>query len=166
MTSTIDLDSARLDDDGAPAWAGRRGDGGGIRLVWAGEGTGRGFAGRWWPHSRDAVRELRILIPVVSEHLGGPVTRVSLNIDAWGPDQPRQMQVDDRRVRLGWFHKLEPATVTLGRGTYDRVALLVVGGSGNGKHPTSLLTAPGPAGGEGRAESSPARCLTGLDVRG
>lgn len=126
MTSTIDLDSARLDDDGAPAWAARRRDAGGIRLVWAGEGTGGGFAGRWWPRSRDAVSELRKLIPVVSEHLGGPVTRISLNIDAWGPDQPSRLQIGDRRVRIGWFHTIDPATVTLGRGSYDRVALLVV----------------------------------------
>ena len=126
MTSTIDLDSARLDDDGAPAWADPRRDCAGARLVWAGEGTGGDFAGRWWPRSRDAVNELRMLIPVVSEHLGGPVTRASLNIDAWGPDQPRRLQIGDRRVRLGWFHTLDPATVTLGRGSYDRVALLVV----------------------------------------
>jgi hypothetical protein len=126
MTSTIDLDSARLDDDGAPAWTARRRDRSGVRLVWAGEGTGGGLAARWWPRSRDAVSELRKLIPVVSERLGGPVTRVSLNIDAWGPDQPRRLQIGDRRVRLGWFHTIDPATVTLGRGSYDRVALLVV----------------------------------------
>jgi len=126
MTSTVDLDSARFDDDGAPSWAARRRDAAGVRLVWGGEGAGRGYAGRWWPRSRDAVSELRMLIPVVSEHLGAPVTRVSLNIDAWGPDQPRRLQVGDRLVRLGWFHTLDPATVTLGRGSYDRVALLVV----------------------------------------
>jgi hypothetical protein len=126
MTSTIDLDSSRLDDDGAPAWAARRRDDAGVRLVWAGEETGEGFAGRWRPRSRDAVRELRMLIPLVSEHLGGPVTRVSLNIDAWGPDQPRRLHVGDRQVRLGWFHTLDPATVTLGRGSRDRVVLLVV----------------------------------------
>jgi len=96
MTLTIDLDSARLDDDGAPAWAGRRPDGGGVRLVWASEETGPGFAARWWPRSRDAVRELRKLMPVVSEHLGGPVTRVSLNIDAWGPDHPRRRRREHR----------------------------------------------------------------------
>jgi len=126
MTSTIDLDSARLDDDGAPAWADPRRDPGGVRLVWGGEETGGGFAGRWWPRSRNAVSELRKLIPVVSAHLGGPVTRVSLNIGAWGPNQPRRLQVGDRPVRLGWFHTLDPTTVTLSRGSYDRVALLVV----------------------------------------
>lgn len=71
--------------------------------------------------------ELRVLIPIVSEHLGGPVTRVSLNIAAWRPDQPHRLQVGDRRVRLGWFHTLDVATVTPGRGTYRRVAPLVVG---------------------------------------
>jgi len=125
MTSTVDLDSARLDDDGAPAWAGGRRDDGGARLVWASEATGGGFAGSWWPRSRDAVSELRMLIPVVSEHLGGPVMRVSLNIDAWGPDQPRRLRVGDRLVRLGWFRTLDSATVTLGRDTFDRVALRV-----------------------------------------
>ena len=56
----------------------------------------------------------------------GPVTRVSLNIDAWGPDQPTRLRTGDGLVRLGWFHTLDPATVTLGRGTYDRVTLAVI----------------------------------------
>ncbi len=97
------------------------------RLLWAPTGgEGRRLDGLFWPHSRDAVAELTALIPLVSEHLGGPVTRVSLNIDAWGPDQPRRLRVGDTLVRLGWFHTLDASTVTLGRGTFNRVTLAVI----------------------------------------
>ncbi len=54
------------------------------------------------------------------------MTRVSLNIGAWNADQPRRLQVGDRMVRLGWFHTLDPATVTLGRSGDPRVTLHVV----------------------------------------
>jgi len=66
------------------------------------------------------------LLPQVSDRLGGPVTRVSLNIGAWNADQPRRLQVGDRLVRLGWFHTLDSATVTLGRSGDPRVTLHVV----------------------------------------
>lgn len=54
------------------------------------------------------------------------MTRVSLNIDAWDPDQPRRLRVDGRVVRLGWFHTLDPATVTITRAGGPRVTLHVV----------------------------------------
>jgi hypothetical protein len=66
------------------------------------------------------------VLPLVSERVGGPVTRVSLSIDAWDEDRPRRLVVDDDLVRLGWFHTLDGATVTLGRGGDARVTLRVV----------------------------------------
>jgi len=98
MTASLaDSESVRLDDDG-----------------------------NWQPRSCDATTELRILLPEMSTRLGGPITRVSLNIDAWDGDQPRRMRVDDRVVRLGWFHTMDPATVTIARGSGPRVTLHVV----------------------------------------
>lgn len=116
----------RLDDDGSPI---RREPAGAIvagSLVWAPATATSRLDGAWWPHTRSAATEIAALVPLVSEHLGGPVRRVSLNIDAWGPDQPRRLLVDDQLVRLGWFHTLDPATVTLGRHNDDRVTLLVL----------------------------------------
>jgi hypothetical protein len=58
--------------------------------------------------------------------MGGPVTRVSLNIVGWDADQPRRLRLADRIVRIGWFRTLDPTTATFGRGTYDRITLQVV----------------------------------------
>lgn len=125
MTSAIaDRDSARLDDDGAPVWMPREPGVGDVRLVWA--PSGPPLSGTWWPRSHDATTELRALLPQVSDRLGGPVTRVSLNIGAWNADRPRRLQVGDRLVRLGWFHTLDPTTVTLGHGGEDRRSVLVI----------------------------------------
>lgn len=125
MTSSIsDRDSSRSDDDGAPVWMRRQPAAGDVRLVWALSGTPP--AGTWWPRSRDATTELRALLPQVSDRLGGPVTRVSLSIGAWNADQPRRLQVGDRLVRVGWFHTLDPATVTIGRSGDTRVTLHLV----------------------------------------
>jgi len=127
MTSSIaDRESARLDDDGAPVQAARQSTSEDVRLVWAPSLNGSPPSGAWWPRSRDAAVELRDLLPLVGHRLGGSVTRASLNIDAWDPDQPRRLRVGDRIVRLGWFHTLDPATVTLGRGSDPRVILHVV----------------------------------------
>ena len=95
-----------------------------VRLVWA--PSGNPLVGAWWPRTRDAVAELRALLPELSDRLGGPVTRVSLNIDAWDADQPRRLRVGDRIVRLGWFHTLDAATVSIGRGSDPRVTLHIV----------------------------------------
>lgn len=124
--STTDYAVDRLDDDGAPIRAEPDGRDLVGRLVWAPITTGRRIDGAWWPHTRDAAAELLTLVPVVSEHLRDPVRRVSLNIDAWDAEQPRRLQVGDGLVRLGWFHTLDPATVTLGRRNDDRVTLLVI----------------------------------------
>lgn len=95
-----------------------------VRLVWAPSGSPP--VGAWWPRSRDAAAELRALLPQLSDRLGGPVTRVSLNIDAWDAGQPRRLRVGDRVVRLGWFHTLDPATASIGRGSDARVTLHIV----------------------------------------
>lgn len=95
------------------------------RLEWAAAVEGRPSDGTWWPRTREAVAELTTLIPLVSAHMLVPVTRVSLNIDAWGPDQPRRLRIGDELVRLGWFRTIDAATVTLGHGTYQRVTLAV-----------------------------------------
>jgi hypothetical protein len=95
-----------------------------VRLVWA---AGRHHpSGTWWPRSRDAAAELGNVLPEVGEHLGGAVDRVSLNIDAWDDDQPQRLRVGDRLVRLGWFRRLDPGTVTLGRGSDPRITLRVI----------------------------------------
>jgi hypothetical protein len=110
---------------GAVGWSPSDPTGPGPRLLWAGD-TGRYLAGAWWPRSDAADPELRELLPAVGARLGGPVVRVSLNIDAWGPEQPRRLRLPDQLVRLGWFRTLDPAVVTLGRSTHDRITLLVV----------------------------------------
>ena len=125
MTSSVaDRDADRLDDDGAPIRAPRQTEFADVRLVWAPSGSSP--SGAWWPRTRDAAAELRALLPQAGDHLGGPVTRVSLNIDAWGADQPRRLRVVDRVVRLGWFRTLDPATITLARGSDPRVILHIV----------------------------------------
>jgi hypothetical protein len=57
--------------------------------------------------------------------MGGPVTRVSMNIDAWDYPHFRRMSVAGRVVRVGWFHEIDPLIVTLGRGTFDRISIAV-----------------------------------------
>jgi hypothetical protein len=95
-----------------------------VRLVWAAGGHNPG--GTWWPRTRDAPAELVLLLPDVGDHLGGAVDRVSLNIDAWDSNQPHRLRVGDRLVRLGWFRKLDPGTVTLTRGSDPRVTLRII----------------------------------------
>ena len=140
MTSSItDRDSARLDDDGAPVWPTRQSASADLRLAWAPTQHGNPPSGAWWPRSRDATVELKALLPAVGHHLGGSVTRVSLNIDAWDADQPRRLRVGDGLVRLGWFHTLDPATVTLARGSDARVTLHVVAPEADSAEARELL---------------------------
>jgi hypothetical protein len=124
--SAIDYAVDRLDDDGGSVPSPRPAHQPVGRLVWAPATDGGRLDGAWWPHTLDAPAELVALIPLVSDHVGGPVRRVSVNIDAWGPDQPRRLRAGDALVRIGWFHTLDPDTVTLGRDNDDRVTLLVV----------------------------------------
>ncbi|HET7666291.1 MAG TPA: DUF5994 family protein [Mycobacterium sp.] len=79
-----------------------------IRLTWAPDPRGRPLAGMWWPRSRDAAAELPELIAAASPRLGGPVTRVSLNVDAWDAPHDVRLAVSGQVVRLGWFHYIDP----------------------------------------------------------
>ena len=97
-----------------------------VRLVWAPRDAGSPLAGAWWPRTRDAATELQALLPAVTERVGGAATRVSLNIDAWDAAQPRHLQVGRTLVRLGWFHTLDPATVSFGRHGEDRLSVVVI----------------------------------------
>jgi hypothetical protein len=101
-------------------------DVGGPRLVWARPAAGGAFDGAWWPHSRNAVTELESIVGVVGEHMGGDVTRASLNMNSWDREQPRRVLVGTSPIRLGWFRTLDPATATFARGSGTRVAILVV----------------------------------------
>ena len=80
----------------------------------------------WWPRSRDAAAELPELVAAASLRLGGPVTRVSLNIDAWDAPHDVRLSVAGQVVRLGWFHHIDPHLVTAGRGTHDRLSIAVL----------------------------------------
>jgi hypothetical protein len=86
-------------------------------------GTGA-VDGGWWPRSRDPDAELPDLIAGMDSSLG-PVTRMALNLDAWG-SAPRRVAVDGRRVRVGWFRQMDAHTIGLTRAAQDRVVLLVV----------------------------------------
>ena len=86
-------------------------------------GTGA-VDGGWWPRSRDPDAELPGLIAGLESSIG-PITRVSLNLDAWDT-APRRVAVDSRRVRVGWFHHMDAHTIVVTRASQDRVALLVV----------------------------------------
>lgn len=97
-----------------------------IRLTWAPDPRGQPLAGMWWPRSRDAAAELPELIAAASLRLGGPVTRVSLNIDAWDAPRDARLFLAGQVVRLGWFHHIDPHLVTAGRGTHDRLSIAVL----------------------------------------
>ena len=79
----------------------------------------------WRPRTRNAVAELPELIDAASARLVGPVTRVSLNVDAWDLPHPGRLSLRGRVVRLGWFGHIDPHTVTLGRGPFDRISVAV-----------------------------------------
>lgn len=97
------------------------------RLVWGSSRSATSPAGDWCPQTRDATVELSALVPMIEQHLGGSVTRVSLNIGAWdAAHQPRRLEINGRVLRLGWFHTLDPATVTVARGSGARTTLRVV----------------------------------------
>lgn len=134
---TADTALARLDDDGSPIWTADPG----LpqpRLYWA--PTAGRFAGVWWPLTGDATEELVQLLPLVSARMGGRVTRVSLNIDAWSAAQPRRLELPTGKVRLGWFRTLDTNTITVGRGT-DRITLLVIPPTASPSHGNDLLGA-------------------------
>lgn len=93
---------------------------------WTADASDPDIDGTWRRRGRDAAAELSDLIPAVSAQLGRRVTRVSLNIDAWDGDHPRRLHLPDGVVRLGWFHLLDPGTVTFGNGTGPRFVVRMV----------------------------------------
>ncbi|HEY5986307.1 MAG TPA: DUF5994 family protein [Streptosporangiaceae bacterium] len=80
--------------------------------------------GGWWPRSPDPEAELPDLIRGLESSLGA-ITRVALNPDAWD-SAPRQVAVDGRRVRVGWFRAMNADTIGVTRASRDRFVLLVV----------------------------------------
>ncbi len=82
--------------------------------------------GGWWPRSSDAGAELPALIATLdSRH--GPISHVLLNVADWDLPHQRQITVNGRAVRLGWYTSQPAGLLTLicefGR---DRFDLLVV----------------------------------------
>jgi uncharacterized protein DUF5994 len=132
IRADTDTANERLDDDGGPSRPTSPSAEGNARVQWAAAGPGQRTDGTWRRRSRDAAAELRELIPAVSARIGASITRVSLNIDAWDGDHPRHLQLSDGVVRLGWFHLLDPATVTLGTTTGPRIVVRMLDGADPG----------------------------------
>ncbi|TQJ46771.1 DUF5994 family protein [Streptomyces sp. NBC_00080] len=59
-----------------------------------------GFAGAWWPYSRNLADELPALVEAMDGV--GSITRVILGIGLW-PDIPHQIPVGGHFVTAGWF---------------------------------------------------------------
>ncbi|MFF8196188.1 DUF5994 family protein [Streptomyces bobili] len=64
------------------------------------EAVSGGFAGVWWPYSRDLVDELPVLVEAMDGV--GSITRVILGIESW-PRIPHQIPVGGNFVTAGWF---------------------------------------------------------------
>lgn len=125
MTHGLDPESARLDDDGGRILSTVDNTEPDARVVWAPQSAAR-LGGVWWPRTQDAARELIALLPSAEVRLGPGVTRVSLSMSGWSPEQPRHLRTSDRLVRLGWFRTLDPTTATFGRGNSERTTVLVI----------------------------------------
>lgn len=82
--------------------------------------------GGWWPQSSDAAVELPALIATLDSRRGS-ISHVLLNVTEWDLPHPREITVDGRTVRLGWYTSQPAGLLTLvcdfGR---DRFDLLVV----------------------------------------
>jgi hypothetical protein len=136
-------------------------------------GTGA-VDGGWWPRSRDPDAELPNLIGGLESSVG-PITRVALNLESWDP-APRRIAVDGRRIRVGWFQRMDPNVIGLTRAFQDRLALLVVppqattaaagiamamaADATNNAQPANILAAAG-IGGEDSTRQAPAAAPAG-----
>jgi hypothetical protein len=80
--------------------------------------------GGWWPRSPDPEAELPDFIRTMESSLG-VITRVALNPDAWD-SAPRELAIDGRRVRVGWFRAMNAHTISVTSASRDRFVLLVV----------------------------------------
>ncbi|SNQ50840.1 conserved hypothetical protein [Frankia canadensis] len=133
ITALLDhAESARFDDDGAPATlqgavvgapAGATpGDG---RLSWAparGQGS---FDGAWWPRSWRLTSELPPLIAALST-AGETIRRMSVNGDTWTDIPHWFTALAYPPVKVSWYRTLDPHTVTLSGGNRPRLFLLVI----------------------------------------
>ena len=129
---------ARLDDDGAPAAAGRpRGsDSPAPHATPAGPPSPRlrfdpalirpgAVDGGWWPYSRDAVTELPALVTALQDQAGVRVQRLSVPCDEWD-DIPARLTVGGRLVRVDWFATMPRHTVSVTAASRGPIELLVV----------------------------------------
>ncbi len=79
----------------------------------------------WWPRTLDLTAELPPLMDVLWT-AGREINRVTYNVAAWDP-APRQMRIENRKIRLGGFATSDLLTVRLsdawGR---ERIDILVI----------------------------------------
>jgi hypothetical protein len=130
MISTLDqADFARFDDDGGapsrlrPQPTQARPDEPRLSMAPArGQGA---FDGGWWPRTLILADELPGLVTALRT-ADEPITRVSVNGDAWPNIPDRLAQLGRPALRVSWYRTLDPHVVTLGGGTRPRIRLLVV----------------------------------------
>jgi hypothetical protein len=81
--------------------------------------------GAWWPHSHDAAAELPLLITTLGDRLGHNVRRAGLSVDTW-QNIPRKIAIAGRVVKVGWFHAIDPAIISLTLAGAEPITLLVI----------------------------------------
>jgi hypothetical protein len=96
------------------------------RLSWAPPASSLQFEAVWWPRSRDAVAELRMLLPSVHLHSGRIVRRVSINPNTWRGDHPDWIPVEYHVVQVGWLATTDPNVVTVGAARGGDLKVLVI----------------------------------------
>ncbi|WP_018352858.1 DUF5994 family protein [Longispora albida] len=80
--------------------------------------------GGWWPRSASPEQELPGLVRALTTRYG-PITYLILAAARWS-GQPRNIDVDGRRVRLGYFTSQPAELLTAIYGRDKRVDLLIV----------------------------------------
>lgn len=81
--------------------------------------------GAWWPRSHDAAAELPALITTLGDRLGHTVQRAGLSVDTWH-NIPRKIAIAGRVVKVGWFHAIDPAIISLTLTGAEPITLLVI----------------------------------------
>jgi hypothetical protein len=81
--------------------------------------------GAWWPRSHDAAAELPALITALGDRLGHTVRRAGLSVDTWH-NIPRKIAIAGRVVKVGWFHAIDPAIISLTLAGAEPITLLVI----------------------------------------
>lgn len=120
-TDVADDFAGRFADDGGASTAAPED---GLRLLWATRSAQR-IRGVWWPRGRNITVELAALLAAADVYLGAPLTRVSVNPQAWD-HYPRRLHAGSRVIRVAWFNSMDPATVGIGATPMERVTLCVV----------------------------------------